>query len=492
MKHFLLLFSFFLFSFGLTAQLASGTKLSGNIKTKDVNGKDVDIFADLAAGKSVVIDVFATWCGPCWGFHQTHMLEELYEEFGPKGTDQIRVYAIEGDNSTPVTHLYNQVAGTSSVPSSIGNWVEGTTYPFINSGSFNSLLSVTAFPTLYVIRPDKTVMSMFGYHYNKAIWEKALLPTNEKELVLIEGLSDRTFCVSTVFNQRPKFLNLGSKSIDVIDISLKINGQETISSFTKNAGVFQEIELSLGSKTFRESTEVEVIIDDIDNSTFDVSTVGLETLSAKFQRNVTKDDELIVKFTTDFYPVETKFILRDGTKSLINHTFSGNADGGGEDANKTFEFPVSIDPNTSGCLSLTISDSFGDGLTAFNDSHPVPGVEIYDSAGNLIKDKLVSDFDFTSSRIIATVADFTSSLEDAEFVENLSVFPNPATDILNVNMIIKDGVEYQIYVSDIMGARVSDIARNTNFINVADLAAGMYFINVQTKDGLYTHKFSKI
>jgi hypothetical protein len=66
----------------------------------------------------VVIDVSATWCGPCWSFHNAGVLKELHKTLGPDGADKIRVYAIEADSRTPFDHLFAQVAGTSAVPSS--------------------------------------------------------------------------------------------------------------------------------------------------------------------------------------------------------------------------------------------------------------------------------------------------------------------------------------------------------------------------------------
>jgi thiol-disulfide isomerase/thioredoxin len=503
MKHFLLLFSFLVLSFSAEAQLASGSKFTGQIKTKDINDNDVDIQADLKAGKTVILDIFATWCGPCWSFHNAGVLKELHKTLGAEGADKIRVYAIEADSRTPFDHLFSQVAGTSTVPSSLGDWTKDVPYSIINDHTFNTILNIAFFPTLYVIRPDQSVMEMGSYRYNAEIWAKALVPTAEKDLILSSSIDSKTFCLQTTFSQKPTVINMGTTPVASMDMSLTLNGEETLSSFATAVGVFEEKEISFGTKTIKETTEISVKIEGVDGVADEEDDLG--EISGTFYRPLIKKDSLIVKFTTDFYPNETSWIIRDNKNRTVHSQpkyKAGTEDqfgGGGADANKEFTYKLPTKNTDINCLTLTITDSYGDGMTAFNASHPIPGVEIYNTAGDLLKPKINTDYNFQSAAAntasttkIFVAADFTSSLEDAEFVENLSVYPNPATDILNVNMVIKSGVEYQIFISDVMGARVTDIVKNTNFINVANLSSGMYFINVQTKDGLYTHKFSKI
>lgn len=112
MKQFLPFILFFTLLNFSQAQIVNGEKLTENIVATDLNGNTVDIFADLDAGKTVVLDVFATWCGPCWGFHQSGFLKQLNSTFGPTGSDQIRVYAIEADNTTPLSDI-SEASSTS-------------------------------------------------------------------------------------------------------------------------------------------------------------------------------------------------------------------------------------------------------------------------------------------------------------------------------------------------------------------------------------------
>ena len=97
----------------------------------------------------VIIDFSATWCGPCWNYHNTHILADIYDDYGPNGSDEVMVFFIEGDPSTPQSALYGG-------PGSQGNWVAGTPYPIMDdpSGGVTSSYSITYFPTLYAICPN--------------------------------------------------------------------------------------------------------------------------------------------------------------------------------------------------------------------------------------------------------------------------------------------------------------------------------------------------
>ena len=43
--------------------------------TQDINGNPVNVADTLAAGKAIVIDYSATWCNPCYRFHNSKVLE---------------------------------------------------------------------------------------------------------------------------------------------------------------------------------------------------------------------------------------------------------------------------------------------------------------------------------------------------------------------------------------------------------------------------------
>ncbi len=136
------------------AQTPVGTVVN-DFSLTDINGTTHTLFEYLDAGKMVVIDVSATWCGPCWNYHGTNALEDFYVQHGPAGANDAMVFFVEGDHSTNSADLNGTGANTQ------GDWVTGATHPIIDlvtAASFEVTgLSIDYFPEMYIICPNHVV-----------------------------------------------------------------------------------------------------------------------------------------------------------------------------------------------------------------------------------------------------------------------------------------------------------------------------------------------
>lgn len=122
----------------------------------DLNGNTQSLYAYLNAGKYVAIDISATWCHPCWLYHESGSFDSLYTLHDVPGDNTWKVLFLEGDGSTTLADL--QGTGTSTQ----GDWITGSQYPIMNPtgvtlNDFLSNYNNTAFPTLYFICPNKKV-----------------------------------------------------------------------------------------------------------------------------------------------------------------------------------------------------------------------------------------------------------------------------------------------------------------------------------------------
>ncbi len=66
------------------AQLPDGA-IAPDFTLTDINNVTHNLYNYLNQGKKVYIDVSATWCGPCWNYHNTHALDDLWAQHGPAG-----------------------------------------------------------------------------------------------------------------------------------------------------------------------------------------------------------------------------------------------------------------------------------------------------------------------------------------------------------------------------------------------------------------------
>jgi|SRR5690554_3460515 len=75
------------------------------------------------------------------------------------------------------------------------------------------------------------------------------------------------------------------------------------------------------------------------------------------------------------------------------------------------------------------------------------------------------------------------------FQQHFSMYPNPVTDVLNIDSV--NGLNTnEIRIMDVTG-KVVKVQNNASSVNVADLAAGTYLIDITTNEGKATSKFIK-
>lgn len=137
------------FSFG---QLPNGS-IAPDFEFSDLNGNSHHLYQYLDEGKVVFVKFFACHCPNCWAYHNTETLRELYNAYGPDGTDQIRVVMIEHDQ-------YNADAFYGQGGYTQGDWTLNNPIPMIDAEGTDRWIfdayGMNYYPLVYKICPDKT------------------------------------------------------------------------------------------------------------------------------------------------------------------------------------------------------------------------------------------------------------------------------------------------------------------------------------------------
>jgi len=235
MKKIFLSLTFLAVSLGISlkvsAQLPNGT-ICPDWTGTDINGTSWHLYDLLDQGKTVFIDVSATWCSPCWNYHTgvtngtggVPALEKLYSDYGPSGTNELMVFFIEGDNATTNADLNGTGTNTQ------GDWVTGTLYPIIDDAAIgNTLLDISYFPTIYMVCPDRIITEngQLTAAAHKAKMDAGCFTAvagNDVGVTSSPDLFDQFFGCNAPSSVQFRIGNYGSSTLTSCNLAISVNG----------------------------------------------------------------------------------------------------------------------------------------------------------------------------------------------------------------------------------------------------------------------------
>src|SRR6056297_431641 len=170
LRKLLLLFSVLL-HVGTYGQLADGST-APDFTLTDYYGTEHNLYDYLDAGKTAIVEIFAAHCPACWNYHQTNRLKNLYNAYGPDGTNELVVLALEHDQ----WNNHNAFIGDGPPWVTQGNWLEGTPFPIFDvedpdRGVFDDY-NVSGYPVVYKICPDRILERIFTSETEAQVYEK--------------------------------------------------------------------------------------------------------------------------------------------------------------------------------------------------------------------------------------------------------------------------------------------------------------------------------
>jgi hypothetical protein len=494
MKKLILSAAIFVGAFGAKAQLADGsiapdftvTAYQTWLSTAGQNGNGTYTLYDyLDQGYTVILDVSATWCGPCWNYHLGGALDDVYINHGPAGypgvaagtTDDVMVIWIEGDGATADATMLD---GSGS----IGNWVQPNAtlgqiqFPMANPASatatqINNDYDIAFYPTVYKICPNRIVTEL-GQASAATIYSSVgNCPAPASQPVDVSALTyegEMVHCEGA-YTPKVQIQNMGTSALTNATVTVT-QGGNTVSTGTYTGSLATYGVATVNCTPIANFTGGALAV--TVTTTGDASATN-NAVNATISSAVNAASQIVtVDITTDRYASETSWNIKNPAGAVV-------ASGGGTwtdlGANGTTVRPTATaNLNANTCYTFEIIDSFGDGLCC-----------AYGNGSYTVKD--------ATGAVLATGGEFGDievkafktgvlSVDELNTIA-LNVYPNPASDVVNISFEAANA-DYAISLMDLQGRVVSSQSLTNAFgtqlisFSTESISKGSYIVSIKS------------
>ncbi len=465
--------------FSLLLILLYTTSLSSqrayDFTAKDIEGNQYNLFDILSSGKHVLLDVSATWCGPCWSLKQSGVMEDYTKKYGPEGSNTANVFFIEGDAATGMDDLLGKTSASQ------GDWITGINYPIIDNAAIGSMFGVTAFPTLIVVCPDRTIITGFS-----------------RSVAAIEAAAASCVAVNEV--SEPDFRVDRREGCNTLDVNFVDNSWPRPTSYLWDFGDGNTSTLKNPNHTYVNKGNYSVSLNVKDsfgeNKLTKSDYISIGDGSEKALQNVgpaNKDfttgryfegghHALIIDVLSPFVLESVKvysnremdrtFVLIDKNGDIINSK-TVNIPVGEHRVDLDFYFPEGVDYKLGMHSDAYLYRNDGkanypykiDNLLSIKESTAAPASPGY----------YYYFYDMKVRETGCTDISATNNIDNPLF----SISPNPAHNFIEINMAANS--ETKMMISNAIGNLVSTqnlIPNSKNIVSVIDLLPGMYFMTI--------------
>lgn len=466
-----------IFSVGAAnAQMASGS-LAPDFTGTDRDGNTHNLYEYLQQGYTVVVDVSAAWCGPCWSYHNSGALETLHADHGVENGGNVIVLFVEGESQNTDA----QITGTSGSGAlySQGDWTAGTEYPIIDDASIADLLEIAYFPTIYTICPNG-IITETGQISAAAHW--SFIENNTCQTVAADDATalnytgDNVTCGDAALSF--ELANLGTNALTAATITVTGVTPTITYNWSGNLDQFESEMVDLGTGTVTGNVVI----------TVDANGDGVASnnaLNADIAMATESTTQVVVEMTTDEYPNEVTWEIADENGNVVA---SGGPYGDPNDTNGQTPadvYETHFLPST-GCYTFTMYDVYGDGMQGSQWGGTDGYAKAYGIQGGTYMPAFLDydgSFNYDMLAVGANVNE-TVGVEEVSATATFGVYPNPTSSMTNVNYTLASEGTVTIEVVNMLGERVVSANKGTqqagtynNQIDFSNLNAGIYMIN---------------
>ncbi len=312
--------------------------------------------------------------------------------------------------------------------------------------------------------------------------------TDDASILYASSLKDEN-CIGAAGNYQPKILvgSNGSNVLNTLSVDYGVNGgasTDDLTALNLSPSEKKAVTLAASNFTYAATNNYSVEISE-PNGQVD-PTVADNSFAGNFNGgNAGNADKIRIEVKGDAYMTqESSFIVRDGSGAVMLNVPKAQMLNSGT---KTWDLAI---PAGVDCYTFELDDEYGDGWGYNTTSH----FKVFNYTGNVLgaEIKLIdSKNDLTDNLVGATEitsAGSTASIETLS-VSEVSVYPNPATSVLNVAF---EGLEanYTVSLLDLSGRAVATQNSDVNGVakisfDVSNIDAGSYIVSIASERGVH-------
>ena len=300
------------------------------------------------------------------------------------------------------------------------------------------------------------------------------LYTNDVAISGVYYVTDKN--CSSKMAPKIRIINSGAAEVTSMDIEYHINdGDVTTINWTGNLAFLDKEEIQLEELNFSLKDTNNFVVEVTNVNGGDDEYVANNMEDMVFYRADYFDGPGFMFLELDNHPEQTTWKMYDYEGNVVQEGGPYTTPGG--TVTVTFNFP------TSSCYRFEMYDSGNDGLSG-GGSYQVAGSGAISFSGGDFTDKDVNEITYD-----------IVGVDEKEIVNNLSIYPNPATDNLSVSFLLSDSKTVSVALYDMLGKQmmVNNMgvqpagSIDVNF-DVNSLQSGVYLIKTEVGNKSYVNK----